>query len=75
LKLLLHYAGMKTNSSRIEQLVSVETVFYNTTFIYQNNKVSPMGRRDDMPLVDGSSTVAKIAADLLVRTSLMAGGG
>jgi len=40
------------------------------------------GRREDMPPVDGSSTVAKIAADLrpsadgsAVRTSLVAGGG
>jgi len=29
-----------------------------------NNKVLPRGRRDDMPTADGSSTVAKIAADL-----------
>jgi len=42
----------------------------------------PGGRRDDMPPADGSSTVAKIAADLrpsadgsAVRTSLAAGGG
>ena len=47
-----------------------------------NNKVLPRGRRDDMPTADGSSTVAKIAADLCpsadgsaVRTSLVAGGG
>jgi len=40
------------------------------------------GRRDDMPPADGSSTVAKIAADLRpstdgssVCTSLVAGGG
>jgi len=48
------------------------------------NKVSPRGRRNDMPppLADGSSTVAKIAADprpsaegFAVRTSLVAGGG
>jgi len=29
------------------------------------NKVSPRGRRDDIYLADGSSTVAKIAADLV----------
>jgi len=47
-----------------------------------NNKVLPRGRRDDMLTADGSSTVAKIAADLrpsadgsAVRTSLVAGGG
>jgi len=46
------------------------------------NKVSPRGRRDDMPAADGTSTVAKIAADLrpsadgyAVCTSLVAGGG
>jgi len=47
-------------------------------------KVSPRGRRDDMPPTpaNGSSTVAKIAADLrpsadgsAVRTSLVTGGG
>ena len=45
-------------------------------------KVSPRGRRDDMLPADGSSMVAKIAADLrpsadgsAVRTSLVAGGG
>ena len=44
------------------------------------NKVSPRERRDDMPPADGSSTVAKIAADLrpsadgsAVRTSLVTG--
>jgi len=44
------------------------------------NKVSPRQRRDDMPPADGSSTVAKIAADLRpsadgssVRTSLVTG--
>ena len=43
-------------------------------------KVSPRERRDDMPPADGSSTVAKIAADLrpsadgsAVRTSLVTG--
>jgi len=46
------------------------------------NKVSPRGLRDDMPPADGSSTVAKIAADLrpsadgsAVRTSVVAVGG
>jgi len=47
------------------------------------NKVSSLGRRDDMPPpADGSSTVEKIAADLrplvdesAVRTSLVAGSG
>ena len=47
------------------------------------NKVSVRGRRDDMPpLADGSSTVAKTAADLrpsadrsAVRTSLAADSG
>jgi len=48
------------------------------------NKVSPRGRRNDMPPppADGSLTAAKIAADLrpsadgsAVRTSLVAGGG
>ena len=44
------------------------------------NKVSPRERRYDMPPADGSSTVAKIAADLrpsadgsAVRTSLVTG--
>ena len=43
-----------------------------------SNKVSPRRRRDDMLPADGSSTVAKIAADLrpsadgfAVRTSLV----
>ena len=48
-----------------------------------HNKVSPRGRRDDMPpAADGSPTVTKIAADLrptagesAVRTSLVAGRG
>ena len=46
------------------------------------NNVSPQVQRDDMPPADGSSTVAKMAADLCpstdgfaVRTSLVAGGG
>ena len=46
-----------------------------------NKQVSEY-RRDDMPPADGSSTVAKIAADLrpsadgsAFRTSLVAGGG
>jgi len=49
-------------------------------FLY--NKLSPRGRRDDNAPAYGSSTVAKIAADLrlspggsAVRTSLVAGGG
>ena len=44
------------------------------------NKASPREPRDDMPPADGSSTVAKIAADLrpsadgsAVRTSLVTG--
>jgi len=46
------------------------------------NEEAPRGRRDDMPPTDGSSTVAKIAADLrpsadgsALCTSLVAGGG
>jgi len=46
------------------------------------DKVSPRGRRDDRPPADGSSTTAKIAADLrpsadgsAVHTFLVAGSG
>jgi len=49
---------------------------------YCRNKLSPRGGRDDTPPADGSSTVAKIAADLrpsadgsAARTSLVVGGG
>jgi len=52
------------------------------TGITLETRYRPGGQRDDMLPVDGSSTVAKIAADLrpsadgsAVRSSLVAGGG
>jgi len=43
--------------------------------VASENKVSPRGRRDDMPSADGSSTLAKIAADLRrVRSPHISGG-
>ena len=58
------------------------TFTLNPALLANSNKLSPRGRRDDMPPADGSSTVAKIAADLrpsadgsVVRTSLVAGSG
>jgi len=51
-------------------------------FQFDKQGIAPEATRDDMPPPDGSSTVAKIAADLLksadgsaVRTSLEADGG
>ena len=65
------------------QLPSLPPTFtLNPALLANSNKLSPRGRRDDMPPADGSSTVAKIAADLrpsadgsAVRTSLVAGSG
>jgi len=56
--------------------------FFTSAFLHPLNKVSPRGRRDDMPHADGSTKAAKIASDLrpsaegsAVHTSLVAGGG
>jgi len=68
---------------QLPSLPPLPTTFtLNPALLANSNKLSPRGRRDDMPPADGSSTVAKIAADLrpsadgsAVRTSLVAGSG
>jgi len=56
--------------------------FSFTLNITGKNRISPWGWQDYMPFADGSSTVAKIAADLrpstdgsIVRTALVASDG
>jgi len=68
--------------ARTETMSHIARTYQTAKKKVDNTKVSPRGRRDDMPPADGGSTVAKIAADLrpsadgsAVRTSLVVGGG